>query len=159
MKIKTNNTIEIVLNWLGKIYWLIIIILLLNGCALRTPPTELAPNGEIVKSAIALQLTQTEQTLAQQLNLAAPEINISNIRVQKLKPLFIAQLATYHLQGKYNLKLKLSHRQIAQKNNFFDIYLQRQAEGKTWRLLKKESKGERGEWSSYLVDLQSKTEE
>ncbi len=159
MKIKTNNTIEIVLNWLGKIYWLIIIILLLNGCALRTPPTELAPNGEIVKSAIALQLTQTEQTLAQQLNLAAPEINISNIRVQKLKPLFIAQLATYHLQGKYNLKLKLSHRQIAQKNNSFDIYLQRQAEGKTWRLLKKESKGEQGGWSSYLVDLQSKTEE
>ena len=159
MKRKTNNTIKVVFNWLGKIYWLIIIILLLHGCGLRTPPTELAPNGEIVQSAIALQLIQTEKTLAQQLNLATPEIKISNIRVQKIKPLFVAQLATYHLQGKYNLKLKLSHRQIAQKNNSFDLYLQRQAEGKTWRLLRKESQGKQKEWSSYLVDLQAKTTE
>ena len=158
MKSNTNATLKIVINWLGKIYWPLIIILLLNGCGLRTPPIELAPNGEIVKNAIALQLEQTEQTLAQQLNLAAPEIKISKIRVQKLQPLFVAQLATYHLQGKYNLKLKLARRQIAQKNNAFDIYLQRQAEGKTWRLLKKDSQGRQTQWSSYLVDLQSENE-
>ncbi len=159
MKSQTKNTIEIIVNWLGKIYWLIIIILLLNSCGLRTPPTELAPNGEIIKNAIALQLTQTEQILAQQLNLADPEIKISNIRVQKLQPLFFAKLPTYHLQGKYNLKLKLSRRQMAQKNNSFDLYLQRQAEGKTWRLLKKDTNTQRSEWSSYLIDLQSTTDE
>ncbi|MGF1539180.1 MAG: hypothetical protein ACFCU5_01810 [Pleurocapsa sp.] len=150
MKIDITNSIKIT-----KIYWVIIIILLLNSCGWRTPPTELAPNGEIVKKAIALQLSQTEQTLAKQLSLTAPEINISNIRVQKLQPLFIAKLPTYHLQGKYNLKLKLTRRQITQNNNSFDVYLQRQAEGKTWRLLKKDNSKERSLWSSYLIDLQS----
>jgi small-conductance mechanosensitive channel len=137
-----------------KICGVIMIILLLNSCGLRTPPTELAPNGEIVQRAIALQLSQAEQTLARQLSLNAPEIDLSNIRVQKLQPLFVAKLPTYHLQGKYNLKLKLTRRQITQNNNSFDVYLQRQAEGKTWRLLKKDHHQERSLWSSYLIDLQ-----
>jgi small-conductance mechanosensitive channel len=137
-----------------KICGIIIIIWLLSSCSWRTPPIELAPNGEIVKRAIALQLSQTEQTLARQLSLNAPEIDLSNIRVQKLQPLFVAKLPTYHLQGKYNLKLKLTRRQITQNNNSFDVYLQRQAEGKTWRLLKKDNQ-QRSLWSSYLIDLQS----
>jgi hypothetical protein len=142
-----------IINPIIKVCGVIIIILLLSSCGWRTPPIELAPNGEIVKRAIALQLSQTEQTLARQLSLNAPEIDLSNIRVQKLQPLFVAKLPTYHLQGKYNLKLKLTRRQITQNNNSFDVYLQRQAEGKTWRLLKKDDRP-RSLWSSYLIDLQ-----
>ncbi|GAB4526454.1 MAG: hypothetical protein Tsb0014_06600 [Pleurocapsa sp.] len=153
MKVNTSQRLKTIFSWLGKIYWLVIIILLLSSCGYRTPPKELAPTGEIVKQAIALQLRQTEQTLAQKLNLADPEIKISNIRVKQLQPIFVADLPTYHLQGKYNLQLKLSRRQIEQKNNAFDVYLQRQAEGKTWRLLRKEyNENNERQWSSYLID-------
>lgn len=159
MQIDREKLTKTISRWLGKIYWPLILILLLNSCGYRTPPKELAPSGEIVKSAIALQLKQAEVTLAQQLNLASPEIEISKIRVNKLQPLFIAKLPTYHIKGKYNLKLKLSRRQIAQNNNSFDIYLQRQAEGKTWRLLKKEPHQNQNQWSSYLVGLEFSSEE
>lgn len=156
MKLKVNKILENIASLFGKLYWLILVILLLNGCSFYTPPKELAPSGEIVKSAIALQLEQTEQTLAKQLNLASPRLNISNIRVNQLNPLFIANLPTYHLKGKYNLKLKLSRRQIEQKNNAFDVYLQRQAEGKTWRLLRKKlDENNSTQWSSYLIDIES----
>lgn len=157
MKLDNDKILRGIFSWFGRIYWLIIIIFLLSGCSYGTPPKELAPTGEIVKNAIALQLEQTEQNLAKQLNLASPEINISDIRVKQLKPLFIAELPTYHLQGKYNLKLKLSRRQIKQKNNTFDVYLQRQAEGKTWRLLRKElNDNDHNQWSSYLIESSEK---
>lgn len=140
--------------WL-KVCCLTITLFLLSSCTHPTPAKELAPKVEIVQKAIALRWQQTEQSLAQQLNASLPEIEISKIRVQKTKPLFIDKLPTYHLEGKYNLKLKLPHRQIKQVNNSFDIYLQRQEEENTWRLLEREQKSQdnRAEstWSSYLL--------
>ncbi len=142
--------------WL-KVCCLTITLFLLSSCTNPTPAKELAPEIEIVQKAIAFRWQQTEQSLAQQLNAPLPEIEISKIRVQKTKPLYIDKLPTYHLEGKYNLKLKFPHHQIKQVNNSFDIYLQRQEEENTWRLLQREQKSQdnRAEstWSSYLLTI------
>ncbi|NES81262.1 MAG: hypothetical protein F6K10_07540 [Moorea sp. SIO2B7] len=139
-------------RWCQRILAVILIELLI-ACSAATPPTELAPNGEVVQKAIALQLNQTEQRLSKNLIASSPKLEISKIIVTELKPLFIAQLPAYHLQGTYNLKFILPRQQVNQQNNRFDIYLQRQKEGKTWRLLKREvyrnNAGEK--WRSYLI--------
>ena len=126
-------------------YW-VALILLLSACSAATPPRELAPNGQIVQKAIALQLNQTQQKIADRLNASSPQIQLHQIAVKQIEPIFVDKLATYHLKGTYTLTLKLPRQQVTQ-NNAFDIYLQRQAQGKTWRLLKREA----NQWTSYLI--------
>ncbi|AFZ35364.1 hypothetical protein Sta7437_1806 [Stanieria cyanosphaera PCC 7437] len=148
------------LSWVLKILLLGAIAVLFSSCSHRTPPEELAPNNQIIKSAIAFEIAQTEQALAQQLETSLPDLKITNIRVEQLEPIYIANLPTYHLQGKYNLKLKLPRRQANQTNNLFDLYLQRQVDERElsvtsqeeveqtpdlWRLLKREKNST---WSS-----------
>ncbi len=130
-----------------------IFIILLTACGTTTPPTELAPSGDIVEKAIALQLQQTSSSLSQQLELTTPKLTISNINVNKLEPIFIAELPAYHLVGTYNLTMKFSRQKVKLKNDPFEIYLQRQTEGKTWRLLRKKitDSGNKIEWLSYLI--------
>lgn len=125
----------------------IILIFCLTACGRGTPPLELAPDGDIVQKAIALQISKTESILSQKLNATPPQVEVSNVKVKQIEPLYINKLAAYHLQGTYNLKLSLPRKKVIQKNNPFDIYIQRQAEGKTWRLLRKEN----DLWRSYLI--------
>lgn len=136
-----------------KIFIVAVVILFLNACSNPTPPTEFAPEGEVVQKAILLQLNQTEQRLTQQLNATHPILDISQIKVKTLEPIYVAELPAYRLQGTYNLKLTLTRQQVTQKNNHFDIYLQRQAEAKTWRLLRREvtPASTEPQWSSYLI--------
>ena len=131
----------------------VLTIVLLTACGTATPPREFAPGGEIVAKAIALQFSQTQQSLSQQLNISVPQFDLSQIEVKQIEPISIGNLPTYHLQGTYYLSLKLPRRQVTQKNNPFDIYLQRQAEGETWRLLKREfaAANSQPQWSSYLI--------
>jgi len=131
----------------------VLFIVLLTACSAATPPTELAPEGAIVEKAIALQLDQTSSSLSQQLELRNPKLTISNINVNKLEPIFINKLPAYHLRGTYNLKMKFARQEVKLKNDPFEIYLQRQAEGKTWRLLRPKITDSTGniEWLSYLI--------
>jgi hypothetical protein len=131
----------------------VLLIILLGACGAPVPPRELAPSGDLVKRAIALQLNQTEQRIWEHLGATEPELEIFGISVKLLEPIYIAKLAAYHLQGTYNLKIKLPEQKQTQKNNSFDIYLQRQIEGKTWRLLRKETDEQENKsyWTSYLV--------
>jgi hypothetical protein len=132
-----------------------IFIVLLTACSTSAPPTELAPGGEIVEKAIALQLQQTNNGLSQQLELNPPELTISNINVKKLEPIFIAELPAYHLLVTYNLSIKFPRQKVQLKNDPFEIYLQRQSEGKTWRLLRKKitDTNQKIEWLSYLIPI------
>lgn len=129
-----------------------ILIFLLSACSTPTPPIEFAPDGEIISKAIAFQVSQTQQRLSQQLNASRPQIEIAQINVKKIEPIVVGNLPAYHLKGTYNLTLTLPRQRVTQKNNRFDLYLQRQVEGKTWRLLRREasSSGE-AQWSSYLI--------
>ena len=128
---------------------------LLTACQSSAVPLEFAPDGQIVQQAIALQLEQRLTPLSEQLKTAKPQLNINNINVQKIDPVTIADLPSYHLTGTYNLKLILPRQEIKQTKNKFDVYLQRQAEGKTWRLLSKDNKTSDQEsiWKSYLIQM------
>lgn len=130
-----------------------ILAIVLSACQAIAPPREFAPDGDLIKKAIALQLSQTERRLSEQLDASSPTVEINRIFVEKLDPLFIAKLPSYHLQGTYNLRLKLPRQEASQNNNHFDIYLQRQSEGKTWRLLRRETSSSEREsrWTSYLI--------
>ncbi|YAI82725.1 MAG: hypothetical protein ACQJCO_03960 [cyanobacterium endosymbiont of Rhopalodia sterrenbergii] len=141
--------------WLHFVLTTVLISLssLIVACNSPTPPIEFAPDGEIVEKAIVLQLTQNFQRLSNQLKTTLPQLKINHIQVKQLDSILVAQLSTYHLQGTYKLKLMFPRQLKEQKENRFDIYLQRQIEGETWRLLRREYNlpDETPQWKSYLI--------
>jgi len=145
---------------MGKLWqrWLILgfCCLGLLACQAEKPPLEFAPDGAVVQQAIAFQLDRTQAELSRQLNASPPKTKISQITVQTIEAIAINGLPAYHLKGVYNLKLFLPRQTVTQPKNPFDLYLQRQQEGKSWRLLKRDidPRTETVQWSSYLVDLQ-----
>jgi hypothetical protein len=124
---------------------------MITSCSAVKPPLELAPKAKIVEKAIALELQHTYQKLTHQLDSQYPQLQIKQIQVSKIEPLLIANLATYHLKGTYQMKLKLSSQTVEKKDNNFEIYLQRQREGKTWRLLRKTNSTNLEKWLSYPI--------
>jgi len=128
----------------------LVIILMLTGCGGSTPSLGFAPDAKVIARAIAVQMEQAQTSLSNQLTTLLPETEISKIDVSQLQPLYLGKLPTYHLQGTYVLKLKLSDQKIEKQTNEFDIYVQRQREGKTWRLLKHKPDNE--EWFSYSLE-------
>ena len=135
-----------------RIFCLGILLILLNACTSYKPPTEFAPNGEIILQALTMQVKQTQNKLSTELELPAPDLGISKVKVTQIDPIYIDKLAAYHLTGTYTLKLKQSTKSIVQKDSVFELFLQRQIEGKTWRLLLKSlTSNDPEQWSSYLV--------
>ena len=115
---------------------LILLLTVLTACGSNTPPKGLAPAKDVVKHAIERQLTLTEDRLTTELDQISPtDFTIQNLNIKTLNPVYIANLATYQINGTYTLKLNLSRQEVTQEKNEFEVYLQRQAEGKTWRLL------------------------
>ncbi|MHC5818654.1 MAG: hypothetical protein ACYT04_22920, partial [Nostoc sp.] len=57
------------------------------------------------------------------------------------------------VRGTYDLIVKLPKRRLTQPQKPFDVYLQIQQEGKTWRLLLPEKgiKDTQSIWRSYLI--------
>jgi len=125
----------------------------LAGCSAAQPPLSLAPGPELVRRAIALQVERTQAQLSQQLAAARPQVEIRHVKIAGFEPLYLARLATYRVQGTYDLYIHWPDRETEQKGNKFDLYLQRQKEGKTWRWLNREALEPEGEprWTSYLV--------
>jgi hypothetical protein len=124
-----------------------IMLVLLTACG-----TGLEPSSKIVQRALALQLEQTQQQLSQQLDLKVNSFEINSVAISQQQRQKIQDLPAYHVQGNYNVTLKLPRRRVTQKNPF-DIYLQRQKEGKTWRLAIPQSsgKGTSRTWRTYLI--------
>jgi len=130
----------------------IALFLLMWGCS-----GNLVPPG-IVKQGISLSLNYTQTELSQVLDLPLPSFDIRSIQIEEQKAFLHNHLPTYHLKGQYDLNLKLTHQNIFQGHNPFDIYLQEQAEGKSWRLLiPSNSQGDTRElWNSYLVEEETR---
>ena len=119
---------------------ILVLVLLLNGCS------SVEPNREIVENAIALQT----QLLQQQLQQISKPV-ISHVNVTQTTTLSIDKLTGYRINGTYDLKLP--KQRLSQKKNPFDIYLQRQKEGKTWRLaLPKMAKNGVFTWLTYAIN-------
>lgn len=129
-----------------------IFTLTLTACGTNTPSLGQAPSKQLVKSAIALQISQTQQQLTQQLQSSPAKLEITKVSFKQLEPLFLGGLPTYHFLGSYNLKIGLP-KQESQQKNAFDVYIQRQKEGKTWRLLIPENNDKKANstWRTYLI--------
>lgn len=129
-----------------------IFTLTLTACGVNTPSLGQAPSKQLVKKAVALQVSQTQQQLTEQLQSSPSKFEITKVSLKQLEPLFLGGLPTYHYLGTYNMKIGLSEQQTQQKNSF-DVYIQRQKEGKTWRLLIPENNEQKANssWRTYLI--------
>jgi outer membrane lipopolysaccharide assembly protein LptE/RlpB len=129
----------------------IALVLLLTGCgSIGNTPTL-----DLVRRAISIQISQTQQELAQQLQLDQPPTwEIQGLSIQQQEIIRLDRLVTFHLRGTYNLRLHLPTQQMTRRKTPFDVYLQRQAEGKTWRLAQPGVSSEADkpqQWKTYLI--------
>ncbi|WP_427161371.1 hypothetical protein ACQFX9_07240 [Aliinostoc sp. HNIBRCY26] len=126
-----------------------VLLMLLVGCG----NIGLLPTSELVEKAIALQLEQTQQQLNQQLNIKFQGFKIQHLKIRQEQPLTIENLPAFRVKGDYDLVFQLPQRQLKKLQQPFDLYLQIQKEGKTWRLLlpTKESLNGQTVWRSYVI--------
>ena len=125
---------------------LTVVLLVLTACG----TSDVVPNSQLVQRAIALQLNQTQQK-SQQVGFDFRGFNINRVAITQQESLSIQGLPAYRVQGTYDITLKLRRRRVQQQNPF-EIYLQRQKEGKTWRLaLPYPSKNTELDWRTYLI--------
>lgn len=127
-----------------------IVLVLLAACG----SIGLLPTSELVQKAIAFQLSQTQQQLSQQVDLDFQGFEIKRLSITQEQPLTIENLPAFRVRGNYDLIVKLPNRQLTQPQQAFDLYLQIQQEGKTWRLLlpDKGSKVTQRIWRSYIIE-------
>jgi hypothetical protein len=119
---------------------ILVLVLLLSGCS------GVEPNKEIVENAIALQTRLLQQQLQQ-----ISKLELSHVNVTQKQPLSIDKLTGYRISGTYDLKLP--KQRLSQQKNPFEVYLQRQKEGKTWRLaLPKMAKNGAFTWLTYAIN-------
>jgi len=113
----------------------------------------LLPTQELVQRAIALQLGKTQEQIAQQLNLDSQKFDINHLSITEQKLFNIENLPTFRVRGTYDLTVKLPHRSFTEPQKGFEVLLQIQQEGKTWRLLlpEKTSSETVPIWHSYSI--------
>ncbi|WP_371259646.1 hypothetical protein [Calothrix sp. 336/3] len=133
----------------GVLVTLLLICLSLSGCTAIV----LAPTTQVIEKAIAVQLEHTQEKLNQQLDLDFQSFAIKHLFIQKQKALSLKNLMTYRVSGTYDLVFQLPDRKLTQAKKPFEVYLQLQKEGKTWRLLMSDNdtKDTEATWHSYLV--------
>jgi hypothetical protein len=125
-----------------------ILLLLMTACT----SLALLPTYDLVEKGIMIQLEQTQQGLQQKVDLDFQKFDIKGVSITQQQPLNIGNLPAYHVQGTYDLIFKLPNQEISQLQKPFDIYLQIQREGKSWRLLLPEKKDRIPSiWHSYLI--------
>ncbi|MEH2005760.1 hypothetical protein [Nostoc sp.] len=126
-----------------------ILLMLVTACG----SIGLLPTSELVQKAIALGVEQTQQKLNQQLDLDFQGFEIKRLSITQEQPLTIKNLPAFRVRGTYDLIVKLPKRRLTQPQQPFEVYLQIQQEGKTWRLLlpEKGSKDTQSIWRSYLI--------
>ncbi|MCC5897905.1 MAG: hypothetical protein JJU32_08310 [Phormidium sp. BM_Day4_Bin.17] len=109
---------------------------------------------DLVADAISLQLEQTQSQLTSQLGLSeSPTWSVDRVKVTENAPVMIQELPGYHLRGTYRLTIELPRGTVTRPKQPFDLYLQGQKEGKTWRLAKYGPRDEAGrdDWTTYLI--------
>ena len=130
-----------------------LMVVVFMGLLVACSATGGSPNQALVNQAIALQLHLTQAELNSPLHLErSPQIEVKGIQITNSDRLPDQKLPTFHIQGTYNLEIKLSEQTIKQRQNPFEIYLQQQIEGETWRLLRPQTTAQGTEWFSYQID-------
>lgn len=136
-----------------KIKWIIYIsiAILCVSCAIEKPPLEFAPSPSIIEKALRFKLEHQQNSLSRQLRQSKSEFIISQINITKIEPTILLNLPTYHLEGRYKVILKKNNHKKRLINNTFDLDLQRQTRGKTWKILIKTETKKSVKYSSYLI--------
>jgi len=125
--------------------------MVLIGLLVACSGTGGSPSQALVKKAIALQLHLTQEQLKSPLHLErSPQLEVKGIQVTNSDRLRDQKLPTFHIQGTYNLNIQLSEQTLKQRQNPFEVYVQQQIEGETWRLLRPTEEGTG--WLSYQID-------
>jgi hypothetical protein len=127
-----------------------ILLVLLAACG----TSSMEPSSQLVQRALTLQLSQIQQHLSQQLQSSAPRsFEIDRLVIKEKQPLVIGDLPAYQVRGSYDLTIQLPRKRITQQHNPFEVYLQRQQEGKTWRLALPQSSGKDTNkvWRTYSI--------
>jgi hypothetical protein len=120
------------MNTIVRFIALTLLLGLLAGCSSARPPVA------IVEKAIALQLSQVQQNLGEQLyrgTAETPELMIQRVKVLDRQPLDIENQRAYEVQGTYDVTLKFTDHRTTQRRNSFDLYLKPQLD-QTWQLLR-----------------------
>ncbi|HBE19810.1 MAG TPA: hypothetical protein DEG17_06990 [Cyanobacteria bacterium UBA11149] len=132
----------------------VIFAIALPGCGTAKPTLGVAPSKYIIAKALQKQVSQTQQELAQQLQSPPSEFAITQIALEQLEPLYLGDLPAYRIQGTYHLTIKLPKQPLTETINSFNIYLQRQKEGKTWRVALPQyiNKHILNNWRTYLLE-------
>lgn len=127
---------------IGRVISAIVLAVWLAGCGVVGG----GPPAEIVQGAIALQLEQIQQELGQELRLGEvpTTIAIKKVCIRDRQALTIQNLPAYQITGTCDYTVQLPHHAFPQKNNPFEVFVQSQSEGKTWRAayLKLDESGE-----------------
>ena len=133
----------------------LILTAILLGLLTACGSGELMPSKQIVQQAIALQFGQTQQQIVKQLysDSQPQKYKINRVAIAQQEPLEIQNLPSYRVRGTYDLEVQLPKRWVTQQQHPFDVYLQRQIEGKTWRLAIPQliSKDTKPIWLTYLI--------
>lgn len=130
-----------------------LIICLLTLILTACNNTSIGPSTDLVQKAIGFNLEHTQEQLSEKLNLDTRGFDINHLHINQRKLFKLDNLPTYKLSGTYDLIFKLPEREITQAQKSFNVYLQLQKEGKTWRLLVPEKKENetQASWYSYLI--------
>ncbi|MDH6061782.1 hypothetical protein NWP17_15295 [Chrysosporum bergii ANA360D] len=128
---------------------MVVLLVLLTACG----TLGLLPNNELVEKALTLQVEQTQQQLNQKLDLDFQSFEIKRLKIRQEQPLTIENLPAFRVRGTYDLIFHLPKRQLTQLQQPFEVYLQVQREGKSWRLLipERNNQDDQPNWHSYLI--------
>lgn len=119
---------------MGRLAAIALLVLVLNGCSGHNPKLSV----QLVQKALTLKLQTTQQQLGQQFyrnSSEFAEVSVRKVLINKQTLLAISGLPTYRVEGTYDVTLRLPQGKIARSDNPFKLYLQKQQEGKTWRLV------------------------
>jgi hypothetical protein len=131
----------------------IALAVLLTACGI----TGDKPPAILVERALSMQLSQTQEELSQQLRLAyQPDVAVQKLKISAQLPLKIQSLQSFQVKGTCDYTVKLPTQNRTERNIPFEVFLQRQQEGKTWRLatLKPGENGDR-DWVTQRIPTET----
>lgn len=131
---------------MGKIILTVILLALITACG----TIGLEPSNQLVQQALTLKFSQTQQQIQP---FKPPKFGINRLVIIEKQPLIIQALPAYRIKGTYDFTIELQKRRVTHQQNPFEVYLQRQKEGKTWRLAVPQSTGKNTAptWRTYLI--------
>jgi hypothetical protein len=113
----------------------------------------LNPNADLpLETALLRQAQFGQEQLLSQLRLnPAPVLHVRHIRVQSRRDLLIQNTLSYAVRGVYDLEIEFPQRTLTRHHQPFELFLQPQAEGETWRLAKLDDTVDPPQWKTYLL--------